>query len=225
MRRRLSRVNKIVSIFLFVFLLSCEEKSDSLVKKSYYENGNLSSLLSFNKEGKYDGECMWYYPDGKEKMKVTYKNGVLDGEMSMWYENANMQYKYYYKNDLKDSISEEYNVYGKLVKIENYKDGLRHGEVKQWYDDGSLFLIGEYSEDMLHGKWIMYYQDGTVGSMATYNKGEGIQRGYSQDGHLLTEIHYRDNVKDGEERRYNNKGELVQILLWQNGELIENKNK
>ena len=71
----------------------------------------------------------------------------------------------------------------------------------------------------------MYYENGSVGSVATYKDGAGLQKGYSPDGTLITEIKYRDNVRDGEEIQYNRDGTVKEILLWESGEFVKNINK
>jgi antitoxin component YwqK of YwqJK toxin-antitoxin module len=112
-----------------------------------------------------------------------------------------------------------------MVKREYYIEGVKHGPLTQWYDSGKLFLEGAYNEGMLDGRWIIYYEDGSLGSTATYNMGSGVQIGYSPDGLMMTKIHFKDNEKDGEEIRYNRKGEVVEILVWEEGEFVKKIDK
>ena len=86
-------------------------------------------------------------------------------------------------------------------------------------------MEGQYKDGMLHGKWIVYYEGGAVGSVATYQDGAGVQKGYSPDGRLITEINYKDNVKDGEEFQYDRDGSVKKILLWKSGEFVKIINK
>ena len=71
----------------------------------------------------------------------------------------------------------------------------------------------------------MYYENGAVGSVATYENGTGLQKGFSPDGTLITEINYRDNVKDGDEIQYNRDGSVDKILVWESGEFVKIINK
>ena len=71
----------------------------------------------------------------------------------------------------------------------------------------------------------MYYENGSVGSVATYKDGAGLQKGYSPDGILITEINYKDNVKDGDEIQYNRDGSVKKILVWESGEFVKIINK
>ena len=225
MKKYLSYTNKILSILLIILVTSsCKETADKDVVKSYYDNGNIKSELRY-KDGHLNGECVWYFSNGKPELKINYVMDTLQGESLSWYENGYMQSRCYYKNDKYDSIFETYNVSGKMVKREYYIEGVKHGPLTQWYDSGKLFLEGAYNEGMLDGRWIIYYEDGSLGSTATYNMGSGVQIGYSPDGLMMTKIHFKDNEKDGEEIRYNRKGEVVEILVWEEGEFVKKIDK
>lgn len=204
-----------------ILIVSCSNNADKDIVRSYWENGNLKSELRY-KDGKLNGECFWYYYNSKPEMKTTYELGKLNGETVRWYENGNIQSRYFIKDDNYDSIFESYNVYGVLIKEEHYKEGVLHGTLRQWYDNGKVFLEGAYLEGMLHGKWVMYYDDGVIGSVSEFENGSGVQKGYSQDGnHLITMIHYKDNVKDGEEIHYNTDGSVKKIMIWSEGEYVK----
>ena len=225
MKKFFCHTNKIVSLLIvFMILASCDNVEDADVVKSYYENGNVKSELRY-KDGRLNGECVWYFPNGKPEMKINYVMDTLQGESLRWYENGFVQSRSFYKDNENDSVFESYNVTGDLVKREYYRKGVRHGSVTQWYDNGELFLEGTYNEGMFDGRWIIYYADGSIGSTATYNMGRGVQIGYSPDGVMITKIHYKDNVKDGEELRYNKQGEVVEILIWEDGEFVKKIDK
>ena len=218
-------MNKILSMLFVVFVMaSCEEVKEKDVVKSYYENGNLKSELRY-KDGRLNGKCVWYYSNGKPELSINYVMGTLQGESLRWHENGYIQSRCFYKDNQYDSIFETYNVSGKMVKMENYKDGVKHGALTQWYDNGNLFLEGTYNEGMFDGRWIIYYEDGSVGSTATYDMGSGVQIGYSHDGIMIAKIHFKDNEKDGEEYRYNRKGEVMEILVWEEGEFVKKMDK
>lgn len=224
MIRNFFDMNRVFVIILIMSVLtSCSDSNQKDVVRSYWDNGNVKSELRY-KDGKLNGECFWYYYNGKPEMKTTYVMDKLEGETVRWYENGNLQSKYYLKNDQYDSIFETYNVYGRLVKREHYKEGVLHGDLNQWYDSGKVFLEGGYHEGMLHGKWVMYYENGVVGSLSEFENGSGVQKGFSPDGKfLITEIHYKDNVKDGEEIHYDSDGSVKKVMIWSEGEYVETK--
>lgn len=211
--------SNIVFILLILnILVSCKEKNAPVL--SYWPDGILKSELHYT-DGKLDGLCRWYYSNGKPSMEASYKMNVLDGESTRWYENGNIEEKAYYVDNQYDGVVEEYNVFGTLVKKTTYKNGVLNGMFYQYYDDGKLFLEGEYLDGMMQGSWIMYYKDGNVGSSAYYDKGTGVQKGYSEGGlYQNAEIHYKNNVKDGEETHFNIDGSVKEVLIWEDGNYI-----
>ncbi|MBO2522930.1 MAG: hypothetical protein CW336_03605 [Bacteroidetes bacterium] len=214
--------NKIIYILLIInILFSCKEKDAPVV--SYWDDGVLKSELRY-KDGKLDGVCRWYYRNGKPEMEVTYSMDKLNGEATRWYENGNLEEKSYYKDNQYDGVVQEYNVFGTMVKLSTYENGVLNGLYYQWYDNGKQFMEGEYIDGMMHGSWLMYYQDGTIGSNAIYNMGTGVQKGYSEGGaYQNVEIHYKNNVKDGEEIHFNMDGSISEILVWDNGNYVGTK--
>ena len=47
-----------------------------------------------------------YYPNGKKKEEITYKDGKKDGLFTWWYGNGKKEYEGTYKNGKKFSIKE-----------------------------------------------------------------------------------------------------------------------
>ena len=209
-----------IAILLIISILTSCEKDDKAVV-SYWPDGKVKSELRYSEDGQLDGLCRWYYSNGNPSMEAVYKTNTLNGPSTRWYENGNLQEKSYYVDNQYDGAVEEYNVFGKLVKLSNYKNGVLNGLFYQWYDGGETFIEGEYLDGMMHGSWLMYYKDGSIGSSAVYNMGTGVQKGYSEGGvYQNAEIHYKNNVKDGDEIHYNMDGSVSEILVWDNGNYV-----
>ena len=47
------------------------------VSEFYFSNGNLRKIISFDANGRRDGEWIDYNSDGKIKLKVVYKSGIV----------------------------------------------------------------------------------------------------------------------------------------------------
>ena len=211
-----------IAILLIINLLISCEKDDKAVL-SYWPDGKVKSELRYT-DGMLDGQCKWYYSNGNPSMEAVYKMNVLNGAATRWYENGNLEEKSYYVDNQYDGVVEEYNVFGKLVKMSTYKNGVLNGLFYQWYDNGNAFIEGEYVNGMMHGSWIMYYPDGSIGSSAIYDMGTGVQKGYSEGGaYQNVEIHYKNNVKDGEETHFNIDGSVSEIIIWEDGNYVETR--
>lgn len=212
----------LVAILLIVTILfSCKEKDNAVV--SHWPDGKVKSELRY-KDDKLDGVCKWYYNNGNPSMEAVYENNILNGPSTRWYENGNLEEKAYYVDNQYDGVVEEYNVFGTMVKLSTYKNGVLNGLFYQWYDNGKVFVEGEYVDGMMHGSWVMYYQDGSIGSNAIYNMGTGVQKGYSEGGvYQNAEIQYKNGVKDGEEKRLDIDGNVIETIIWDNGNYVETR--
>ena len=119
-------MNKVLSFLVIsLVLVSCSGNKDKDVVRSYWDNGNLKSELRY-KDGNINGDCFWYFANGKPDMKAHYNMNAMEGEVLRWYENGNLQSRYYMKNNQYDSVFESYDVFGTLVKVEHYKEGVLH---------------------------------------------------------------------------------------------------
>ena len=54
--------------------------------------------------------------------------------------------------------------------------------------------------------------------------GTGVQKGYSEGGvYQNAEIHYKNGVKDGEEKRFDMDGNVIETIVWDNGNYVETR--
>jgi antitoxin component YwqK of YwqJK toxin-antitoxin module len=63
----------------------------------YYENGKLESKRNF-KNGEKHGEDVSYYENGQLFIKENYVNGEEHGELVMYHENGQLKYKFNFVN-------------------------------------------------------------------------------------------------------------------------------
>ena len=75
------------------------------------------------KDGKKDGEWLYYIENGQLYLKNTYKDGKKDGERLKYYDNGQLMEKGYYKNGKQEGEWLEYHENGQIEKTEIYKDG------------------------------------------------------------------------------------------------------
>ena len=180
-------------LFLLLMLTVLSSCNDD-VQKSYWDNGKLKSELRYA-DGKLNGECVWYYPNGQQWMRVNYVDDIKDGVVLTYAEN------------------------GKLTAEEYYTGGKLNGPFKKWYDNGQLFQDGQYA-DMMDGLWLIFYPEGQLSARAQFDKGRGKQIGYSEEGIIMVEINYLDNQKHGQEIHYAPDGTILEIIDYENGRKI-----
>lgn len=120
-----------------------------------------------------------------------------------------------------DSVQYTYWDNGKLKSELRYADGQLNGECRWYYENGQLFKDGQYANGMMDGSWLVFYPDGSLAARAQYDKGKGKQTGYNEEGCVIFEVTYLDNVKHGTETRYAPDGRVLQVIEYQHGEKVE----
>lgn len=127
---------KYCRIGLFLILFSC---SDNDMKKEYYNNGNLRSIISVNGDIK-DGECKYFYSSGELKTKCFYKNGELEGELIQYYKGGGIKELSYFENGKRRGHSFEYykNGMNKVYECYSLKNNLL--EYRTEYDTNGVII-------------------------------------------------------------------------------------
>lgn len=107
-----------------------------------------------------DGEHSTYYPDGKLKYKVEYKDGKANGRVR------------------------QYNADGTLYMDAVFKDGRRNGKCTYFFKSGSTYSVSNYESGNKEGVETKYWENGKILSVNTYRK-DKVQPGlkeFKQDG-------------------------------------------
>lgn len=130
---------------------------------------------------------------------------------------------------------------GEIIESsEEYKDGKLHGE-KIWYsDDGKIVMSENYNNDKLDGEQKAYYANGQVKSIINYknnkivgleaynqngktlhkedlSNGTGVWKAFWDNGKVMEEGRYRNWVKDGTWKRYQEDGTVDSITVYEKG--------
>lgn len=198
-----------------LLIVSCGDGA----KKSYWDNGKLKSVLHY-RDGKLNGECVWYYANGNLQMQADFCDDLKNGHSLRWYENGCIAEDCWYKKGVLDSIYRSYSVKGILALEEYYVGGERNGQVKKWFENGQIFQEGQYVGGMMDGLWLVFYPSGTLAAKAEYRMGTGKQTCYDESGYKCLDVPYVNNVKHGKEIYYNPDGRITKIVEYENGNVV-----
>ena len=204
---------------LFFALMAMLAACDDGVQRAYWENGKLKSELRY-KNGKLNGECVWYYQNGNKLSQGFYVNDTLEGCFTRWHPNGKIAEEGWYKLGLRDSIGHTYSEKGLLASEEHYRNGELNGEIKKWFDNGQLFQEGQYVDGMMDGAWYIYYPEGQLAAKATYVMGTGKQTCYAESGYKCLEVPFVNNMKHGKALYYNPDGSITKIVEYENGKVV-----
>lgn len=205
----------LTAVFMMATFVACDDG----VQRSYWDDGTLKSELRYI-DGKLNGECVWYFSNGQKVMQADYKDDLKDGHSLRWRVNGQLEEDCWYKHGELDSLYRSYSEKGKLAAEEYYVDGKRNGSAKKWYDNGQVFQDGQYVDGMMDGLWLVFYPEGQLAAKAQFDMGRGKQTGYSEEGIIMIEVSFLDNVKHGKEIHYAPDGTIVEIVEYEHGKKV-----
>lgn len=176
-------------------LVSCSKDTKEIVNKDA-ENNILEVYSVDVKSGKKQGLYKRYFPSGQVKEIANYQQGVLDGNRKFYYES------------------------GDVEQDQNYLDGLFQGAFHSYYINGKVNMTGNYLNNEMDGQWKRYYETGELKEVVRFanNEENGPFKEYYKNGQLKAEGNYVNGpYEHGELKEYDDKGEVVRIMLCENG--------
>ena len=195
---------------------------DSLNNKTgkwiyYWENGSKKKEGFYSKNQK-EREWKYFYRNGNIQQKGTYIKNLPNGLWEWWYENNTKRRTEEYLNGRENGIVEEYDTNGTIITRGEFAYGEREGE---WY-----YIINDYKErgkyigGMKIGKWEKTYLNKNqlkfVGEFINDTPiGKHIH--YFSNGMIREVGKYKDGEKNGEWKKYNQKGDIVLTQLFKRG--------
>jgi antitoxin component YwqK of YwqJK toxin-antitoxin module len=181
----------LVLFFATTFFTAKSQKTDT----NYLYN-KVDSLNQ--KKGLWRG----YFKDEKTSYLYcieSYQNGKLDGLCTYYFPNGKVRSEDYYTNDTLDGFSKVYRQDGTMYSSESFSHGMNHG-VKTFYDYlGFKSFSDTYYYGVRNGKSIIYYRSGNIQIETTYvnNIEEGIRKVFADktDQELLKEFVFKNGVR------------------------------
>ena len=86
----------ILAIVFLVLFESCQPTEDG-IKIDRFSSGNVKSIRHY-KNGKLDGECLWFYRTGILESKVIYVNGLENGNAHYFYISGALKSQRFWTN-------------------------------------------------------------------------------------------------------------------------------
>ncbi|HIE15901.1 MAG TPA: hypothetical protein EYP69_03140, partial [Bacteroidales bacterium] len=176
--------------------------------ENYYENGILKSEGN-RKNFQLDSLWRFYNKTGKLTLEINYKAGKKNG-YRITYNPASIT-KENFVNDVKQGYSYVMDTSGKVIMEIPFVNGLENGLARQFDKNGNIIQLITYkkgyvvsreringydADNKAHGKWKWFYDDGTLKEEGTFSHG----------------------LKNGYFKQYDNKGNLLSVVKYVNGE-------
>lgn len=156
-----------------------------------------------------NGVVKEFYPSGKIKSEITYKNNVKNGPINTYFETGDLRTTGTLKDDLSEGFFYKYYSNGQVKYEDFFKAGKRINLSKEYDAEGQLLVQCHYDDDKLNGRFESFDATGVPVAMGSYkkNKREGLWKFYEK-GQLL----YKDRYKNGlrvDRTAYTKKGKVL----------------
>lgn len=157
----------------------------------------------------------------------VYENGTLIEIRNFYLENVNIKRVRSYQNNVLHGIMVEYDVDGKELKRVEYKNGKPYHGIFETLEKSESYENGVY-----HGDVIDYYVKNkkvrmNIQRITPYVNGkkDGIMKEYNQEGDVIKEVEYKDDVINGKYKLYNYQYKIktIEMKSVNSKNMIENK--
>jgi len=209
----------------------------------YDSTGNIVSMINY-KNGKKNGIKKDFMSD--IVIEENYVDDKKEGIAKVFYKNGKIKLIKHYKNDVEEGLYKEYDTDGNLITIAKYrngimterqtfnrydKQGLKQGLWKEFYPNDVVKREMFYTNNKLNGFVKTYDSLGNIISIEKYDMGvlvidvpeiakHEIKYDYNDDGRIKYSCSYKDSLKDGIERFFDDNGNVLKSNIYKNGILL-----
>jgi antitoxin component YwqK of YwqJK toxin-antitoxin module len=192
-----------------------------------------------------------FFPSGKKKHEITYKNGKSIGPAKFFYESGDVSEEGYWNLDHWEGHYKFYHSNGQLAYDWHYNQhGKRTGEQKYYYENGQVKYTGTWENGKTTGALKVFdnsgmliaervYENGkfarsidaknrdtinlpvTADKMAQFT-GTGYHTVFNMDGKTEKKGFFvKGKLFNGEHLIYKENGDLSKKLVYKNGQLVQ----
>lgn len=179
-------------------------------RKNFYQ-GNILKSEGYFKNHLIDSAWRFFDSTGRLTSIISYKQGKKNGP-AIRYLTAFTQHTYYL-NDLKHGLSIIYGKNNALLKATLFENGFENGFSREYDTLNTLQVVTEYKRGVLLGRYVVNRRDG---------KGNKVGRWLSfyENGQLMLDEFYQNNLRNGYSKRYSNQGVLQSVSFYSNDSLL-----
>jgi antitoxin component YwqK of YwqJK toxin-antitoxin module len=164
--------NEDFELLNFKISLEGSDISENGIYKKKYDNGK-TVYEGMTSEKKPDGVWRSYYESGNLMSIVNYRNGKVEGEAAFYYDNEDQLIKAKMVF-IDEKISGEYTEYyesGSKKALLEYEDGKANGDAEFYYDGGKIKIQGKFKDGERTGKWNYFTEVGEAFNKEKWKKG------------------------------------------------------
>ena len=213
-------MRKILCLTIIAGLVLCRfsfavEFIQNGVKKEYYPNGKVKAEIIY-KDGKPNGPATTYYENGKKDSEIAYQEGIPVGRGIFYFEDGNLKEEIAYFDGLNDMKIRNYYLNKNLYLASRKKNGKWVETTQEYAPNGQLLKEIRFDENGGIKEEKVYGSDGNSFK-------DGILVQYHPNGKASMETPYRDGQTNGMGKQYNEEGRAVAEIFYKDGKEISRK--
>lgn len=166
----------------------------------YYPNGR-EKYRVFYREGKKEGKELFFSEEGETLGEGAFEEGIAVGTHFRKHPNGVNAFlaKFDSQNSSLEPIS-EYDEEGLLIRRYHLKEGRLHGPYTEWYPNGNLKKEFQYENNLLAGEQKEYFPEGGLKVLSQYRdqKHDGLYEEWHSNGILAKKISFQHGIKSGQ---------------------------
>ncbi len=168
-----------------------------------------SAISLYSQDNDPNGFNQFYYPNGKVSSEGWMKDGKPDGYWKNFYEDGTLKSEGKRKYFLLDSVWKFYHPDGELSEAISYRNDLKNG-----YSIINDFYLTEDSVKIYYLKSRELFLNGQK---------EGSSFYYDTSGYVKYQYAYKNGIKNGDGREFNQDSMVITLFKYYNGYRIESE--
>ncbi|WP_171263544.1 toxin-antitoxin system YwqK family antitoxin [Acinetobacter sp. ANC 5054] len=141
------------------------------VFESYYPNGKPRSRIEY-RDGSYQGKLQFWFPNGLKQQENTIIDGESEGDYKIWHPNGQIALSMKYKNGVENGLRQRWYKDGKPWTSAVFQNNKLISDLKMWFENGKLERHGYYRDGVRHNSYKIWYDDGKPEAVLQYNLGK-----------------------------------------------------
>lgn len=157
------------------------------VFESFFPNGKSRSRIAY-KNGEYEGKLEFWFANGIKEQESSIINGESQGDYKIWHPNGQLAFSQNYKNGIENGLRQRWYRDGKPWTYANFQNNKLIGELKMWFENGKLERQGYYRNGVRHNSYKIWYDNGQPEAVLQYNLGKITQaQCWNEDGSQMNQ--------------------------------------
>jgi antitoxin component YwqK of YwqJK toxin-antitoxin module len=185
-----------------------------------YANGRLMYEGEF-RDGKPVGEWTRYHEGGQVKAKIRYAENSDSAFAQLFDQWSKKIAEGAYVNEKRAG---KWIFFSNNVKVseEEFSNGKKHGLSQTFYPSGEVLEESEWKNGVQEGNYQVFFKTGKPFMQCKFSNGKrnGLCLSWFQNGRVEMQAHYQNNLRHGEWKFYNDQGEHLYTLIYEEGQLL-----